>query len=143
MDLLKIKTLIDFVGQSNIAELTVTEKDTKVRIFRNRTAETATPAGTTVAAVNTPEQPPVASASGSAGTTVNSPIFGVLHCAPGPGEKPFIAVGDMVEAGQTLFIIEAMKVFNKISAPTAGRVARIVAKDGVEVEADDLLAEIV
>ncbi|WP_275791316.1 acetyl-CoA carboxylase biotin carboxyl carrier protein [Pararhizobium gei] len=133
MDLSKIKTLIDFVGQSNITELTVTEKDTTVRIFRN-----GKPAATSAAAA----KPAESAAATKTSTSVTSPIFGLLHVAPAPGEKAFVALGDMVEVGQTLFIIEAMKVFNSITAPRAGRIVSIDAADGAEVEVGDLLAEI-
>ncbi|NHT75685.1 biotin carboxyl carrier protein [Rhizobium sp. PP-F2F-G38] len=132
MDLSKIKTLIDFVGQSDITELTVSEKDTTVRIFRTKTTgETAGPVAG-----------PAAAAEEAGSTQVTAPIFGILHAASAPGEKPFVAVGDIVEAGQTLFIIEAMKVFNSIAAPCAGRIVRLAGVDGAEIEAGDLLAEI-
>lgn len=148
MDLSKIKTLIDFVGQSNITELTVTEKETTVRIFRTRpSSESVAPCsseGTAViaapAVVSTATE---ASALDTASIPVHAPIFGVLHGAPAPGEPAFVKPGDTVEAGQTLFIIEAMKVFNPIGSPSAGRIVRIAAIDGGEVEAGDVLAEIV
>jgi acetyl-CoA carboxylase biotin carboxyl carrier protein len=77
-----------------------------------------------------------------ASTPVLAPIFGVLHAAPAPGENAFVKLGDMIEAGQTIYIIEAMKVFNTIAAPRAGRIVHLTAIDGGEVEAGDLLAEI-
>lgn len=142
MDLSKIKTLIDFVGRSNISELTVTEKGVTVRIFRASQDE---------AAAAEPEQKP-ASTAGLAPDTpssvektayaVKAPVFGVLHKAPAPGEPPFVAIGDAVEEGQTLFIIEAMKVFNTIAAPRSGRITRLTHIDNGEVETGDLLAEI-
>ncbi|KAA3509621.1 MULTISPECIES: acetyl-CoA carboxylase biotin carboxyl carrier protein [Agrobacterium] len=136
MDLSKIKTLIDFVGQSNINELTVTEKETTVRIFR------AGKSGAPAAGVS--DTKPVKNAGPvSEATAITSPIFGLLHAASAPGEKPFVALGDVVEAGQTLFIIEAMKVFNNIVAPSNGRIVSLPAKDGGEVEVGDLLAEII
>ncbi|MDR9803889.1 acetyl-CoA carboxylase biotin carboxyl carrier protein [Rhizobium hidalgonense] len=142
MDLSKIKTLIDFVGRSNITELTVTEKDVTVRIFRTSLAE---------AAVAEPSQKPdsaarlVSDAHSSVKKTshaVKAPVFGVLHRGPAPGEPPFVAIGDAVEEGQTLFIIEAMKVFNTIAAPRSGRIAHLTEVDNGEVETGDLLAEI-
>lgn len=75
--------------------------------------------------------------------TVKAPVFGVLHRSPAPGQQPFVNVGDRVEEGQTLFIIEAMKVFNTIAAPHAGRIAYLTDVDGGEVETGDVLAEIV
>ncbi len=139
MDLSKIKTLIDFVGQSNITELMVTEKDTTVRIFRTcssssgMTSSDAPPAASIPSEISVPDTESI---------SIQAPIFGVLHAAPGPGENAFIRAGDTVEAGQTLFIVEAMKVFNPIVAPRAGRILRITAVDGSEVEAGDMLAEI-
>ncbi|MBX4901164.1 acetyl-CoA carboxylase biotin carboxyl carrier protein [Rhizobium bangladeshense] len=138
MDLSKIKTLIDFVGRSNITELTVTEKDVTVRIFRPSLGQEA---------VAEPEkkQRSIARAPSGADQTshaVTAPVFGVLHKAPAPGEPPFVAIGDAVEEGQTLFIIEAMKVFNTIAAPRSGRITHMTDIDNCEVETGDLLAEI-
>ncbi|WHO76887.1 acetyl-CoA carboxylase biotin carboxyl carrier protein subunit [Rhizobium sp. BT03] len=142
MDLSKIKTLIDFVGRSNITELSVTEKDVTVRIFRTSPAEAAIaePSPKPQAAIS-----PVADAPSRPEQTshaVKAPVFGVLHRAPAPGEPPFVAVGDAVEEGQTLFIIEAMKVFNTIAAPRSGRITHLTDIDNGEVETGDLLAEI-
>ncbi|NNH67620.1 acetyl-CoA carboxylase biotin carboxyl carrier protein subunit [Rhizobium laguerreae] len=144
MDLLKIKTLIDFVGRSNITELTVTEKDVTVRIFRTSpgqeaAAEPEQEGSTTSLAQNagagTPSKPEKTHA-------VKAPVFGVLHRTPAPGEPPFVAIGEEVEEGQTLFIIEAMKVFNTIAAPRSGRITHLTEIDDGEVETGDLLAEI-
>ncbi|MDK1377593.1 MULTISPECIES: acetyl-CoA carboxylase biotin carboxyl carrier protein subunit [unclassified Sinorhizobium] len=146
MDLSKIKTLIEFVGRSNITELTVREKDTTVRIFRERTDErpledeSVTPS---VAASSDDSRAVPAETGGAMSVLpVTSPIFGVLHVAPAPGEAAFVKEGDEVEEGQTLFIIEAMKVLNRIAAPRAGCIARIAVADATEVEAGQLLAEI-
>ncbi|AYG70104.1 MULTISPECIES: acetyl-CoA carboxylase biotin carboxyl carrier protein subunit [unclassified Rhizobium] len=150
MDLSKIKTLIDFVGRSNVTELSVTEKDVTVRIFR------APDQPASIASVQAPEDVVAANlvkysrnttanmqASTPASiTSVTAPIFGVLHRASAPGQAPFVKVGDLVEEGQTLFIIEAMKVFNKIAAPRAGRIVRLTEVNGGEVETGDVLAEI-
>ena len=139
MDLSKIRTLIDFVGRSNITELAVTEKDTTVRIFRTRCSHENAPRLDAPAAESTASP---AAAPTETTASILAPIFGVLPVAPAPGGKAFVTLGDVVEAGQTLFIIEAMKVFNPIAAPRAGRIARLAAIDGSEVEAGDLLAEI-
>ncbi|EJT01770.1 acetyl-CoA carboxylase biotin carboxyl carrier protein subunit [Rhizobium sp. CCGE 510] len=140
MDLSKIKTLIDFVGRSNITELTVTEKDVTVRIFRTSPGE---------AAASEPSKEPTTNLAPDAPSSVEktsypvkAPLFGVLHRAPAPGEPPFVAIGDVVEEGQTLFIIEAMKVFNTITAPRSGRITQLTDIDNGEVETGDLLAEI-
>jgi len=136
MDLEKIKTLIDFVGRSNVTELSVTEKETTVRIFRTRNQKTAQSDPVPAAA-----QAPVASAVASS-STVTAPIFGILHRSPAPGEQPFVKVGDAVELGQTLFIIEAMKVFNRVTAARPGRIVALTEVDGAEVEVGEMLAEI-
>ncbi|MDF0662099.1 MULTISPECIES: acetyl-CoA carboxylase biotin carboxyl carrier protein subunit [unclassified Rhizobium] len=142
MDLSKIKTLIDFVGRSNITELTVTEKDVTVRIFRTSPAETgvAEPSQKPESMINLVSDAPLSVAKTS--HALKAPVFGVLHRAPAPGEPPFVAIGDAVEEGQTLFIIEAMKVFNTIAAPRSGRITHLTDIDNGEVETGDLLAEI-
>lgn len=144
MDLSKIKTLIDFVGRSNITELTVTEKDETVRIFRMSGQEAS-------AGFSREAQTETGAAIGSSLETsaaqvsafpVKAPVFGVLHRSPAPGQEPFVKIGDTVEEGQTLLIIEAMKVFNKITAPRSGRITHLTGIDGGEVETGDVLAEI-
>ena len=143
MDLTKIETLINFVGRSSITELTVTENGTTVRIFRDGSSASSSSAaeagGTREQAAQTTN---AATGVSHSGTVVDAPIFGVLHVAPAPGDPPFVAVGDQVVEGQTLFIIEAMKVFNKIAAPRAGKITRLTDVNGAEVEVGDMLAEI-
>ncbi|WP_313613064.1 acetyl-CoA carboxylase biotin carboxyl carrier protein subunit [Agrobacterium sp.] len=145
MDLPKIKALIDFVGRSNVTELKVTEKDVTVRIFRTGNEVSAATVTTPVAGVQSvlPDVQVSPTENKKSGTAVRAPIFGVLHRASAPGQPPFVQNGDTVEEGQTLFIIEAMKVFNKIPAPCAGRISFVTEIDGGEVETNDLLAEIV
>lgn len=140
MDLSKIKTLIDFVGRSNVTELSVTEKDVTVRIFRNPAQAAVSAPGdiSNIAPKPASEQPSTTSSA----FQLKAPVFGVLHRAPAPGQAPFVKTGDIVEEGQTLFIIEAMKVFNAVSAPRAGRITRLIEIDGGEVEPGDVLAEI-
>ncbi|EUB98882.1 biotin/lipoyl attachment domain-containing protein [Rhizobium sp. CF080] len=143
MDLSKIKTLIDFVGRSNITELTVTEKDLTVRIFRSQPV-----VGEALVGAAGKQQPIAGASDGSKHAEqasvfpVKAPVFGVLHRSSAPGERPFVKLGDDVKEGQTLFIIEAMKVFNKITAPRSGRIASLTETDGGEVETGELLAEI-
>lgn len=139
MDLSKIETLIAFVGRSNISELTVTEKDTTVRIIRDRAFGEGLPEPQHADRATKP-QPVVGQPDG--GFVVAAPIFGVLHIAPAPGDLPFVSLGDEVVEGQTLFIIEAMKVFNKITAPRAGKIVRLTHVTGAEVDVGDMLAEI-
>jgi len=142
MDLSKIKTLIDFVGRSNITELSVTEKDVTVRIFggsKSGTEPTLRKGGSQhVSGTSTDAVVPASLAS----VQVKAPVFGILHRSPAPGQAPFVRLGDEVEEGQTLFVIEAMKVFNTIAALRSGRIAHLTDIDGGEVETGDVLAEI-
>lgn len=140
MDLSKIKTLIDFVGRSSVTELTVTRKNMTVRIFRSaNNGMVATLDGAPEMSSDTDVK---ASKSLGHATAVRAPIFGVLHRASAPGQPPFVDAGDSVEKGDTLFVVEAMKVFNKITAPCAGRITFLTDIDGGEVDANDVLAEI-
>ena len=145
MDLEKIKTLLDFVGRSRISELTVSEAGTTV-VIRNSspTAETGH-----APAVPSPASP-VSAPAEPAGRNheadkrlVRSALAGVLHQAASPGAAPLIALGDRVEAGQALCIVEAMKVFTTVSAPFGGTVKRIFFEDGQDVGFGDPIAEIV
>lgn len=141
MDLPKIKTLIDFVGKSPVSSLFVTEDGVTVRIFKT----VGDVAKATPERQNEDVQPSIAQMLEERtvrGRAIRAPVFGILHRAPAPGEGPFVEHDDTVEAGQTLFIIEAMKVFNKIAAPCAGRVTYLTATDRGEVDVDELLAEI-
>lgn len=144
MDLPKIKALIDFVGRTNVTELKVTEKDVTVRVFRMGNEVSAATSTTSIGDVQSvlSDAQVMSPEIKSTGTAVRAPIFGVLHRASAPGQAPFVENGDTVEEGQTLFIIEAMKVFNKIPAPSAGRITFVTDIDGGEVETNDLLAEI-
>ncbi|WP_271023692.1 acetyl-CoA carboxylase biotin carboxyl carrier protein [Rhizobium sp. RCAM05973] len=145
MDLQKIKTLIEFVGRSRISELVVSQDGTTVRISNSISRQVA--AGNPSVARQQPARPSVATDAAEAegdktDQTVVAPVFGLLHRSPSPGAQPFVDVGDVVEAGQSLCIIEAMKVFNTVSAQKAGAILRILAGDGQEVEAGQPLMEI-
>ncbi|OHV80523.1 acetyl-CoA carboxylase biotin carboxyl carrier protein subunit [Rhizobium sp. LCM 4573] len=140
MDLDKIKKLIEFVGASRVSELTVTENGTSVRIVRED--KTTSPLHHAPQAAETEPAPksageelanspaPVISPS----KVVAAPSFGLFHRAPSPGSPPFVEIGDRIEAGQELFIIEAMKVFSTVRAERGGKVARFLADDGEDVE---------
>ena len=148
MDLQKIKTLIEFVGRSRISELVVSQDGTTVRISNGISRQVATAENSTVARQQPVRAPVVTDADaaapegGKAAQMVVAPVFGLLHRSPSPGAPPFVKVGDVVEAGQSLCIIEAMKVFNTISAQKTGPIVRILADDGQEVEAGQPLMEI-
>lgn len=145
MDLEKIKTLLDFVGRSRISELTVSEAGTTV-VIRNPAqigGAGCTPAARMPLAATPAETGGKTEDEGGDGRLVRSAIAGVLHQAANPGAAALIAVGDPVEAGQALCIVEAMKVFTTVSAPFSGTVRRIFFEDGQDVGFGDPLVEIV
>lgn len=141
MDLRKLKTLIDLVAESGISELEVTEENDKVRIVNKvQTVSVAAPAVAAAPVVAAaPAAPAAAEAAPAAepvveGKTVTSPMVGTFYRAPNPGAEPFVKVGDHVEAGQTLGIIEAMKLLNEIEAETSGTVKEICVENAQPVE---------
>lgn len=141
MDLRKLKTLIDLVAESGISELEVTEENDKVRIVNKvQTVAVAAPAVTAAPVVAATPATPAAAAPAPAeepvvqGKTVTSPMVGTFYRAPNPGAEPFVKVGDHVEAGQTLGIIEAMKLLNEIEAETSGTVKEICVENAQPVE---------
>lgn len=141
MDLDKIKTLIDFVGQSRISELSVAENGTTVRIFHSPQAQNTMAMGHDIGKKKSVTATPKLSVNDST-SIVSSPVFGIFHRAPNPGANPFVSLSDTVKVGQSLFIIEAMKVFNTITAERAGKVVRLLVEDGQEVDAGQPVLEI-
>ncbi len=144
MDLRKLKTLIDLVAESGIAELEVTEGEDKVRIVKHATALAAAPAlaATVVAAAPAAPTPAAlaaeaaaaAEAEEAAGHVVKSPMVGTFYRSPSPGAPAFIEQGTVVKAGDTLCIIEAMKLLNEIEADVGGTVKKILVENGQPVE---------
>ena len=140
MDLRKLKTLIDLVSDSNVSELEITEAEGKVRIVKSSGAPLVMqhPATATVAApVAAPlAVTPVADAAPSAETShaVKSPMVGTFYRSASPGAKPFVEVGDVVKEGETICIIEAMKILNEIEADKSGTVKKILCENGQAVE---------
>ncbi len=142
MDLRKLKTLIDLVSESNISELEITEAEGKVRIVKGGTAMVmAAPAPVTTAAAPAalPVAAPAAAApaeapAAPAARVVKSPMVGTFYRAASPGAKPFVEVGQAVKEGDTLCIIEAMKILNEIEAEKSGTVTRIMGENGQAVE---------
>lgn len=143
MDLRKLKTLIDLVAESGISELEVTEENDKVRIVNKVQTVAVAPAPVVAAPVAapavaaasaTPAEPAVAEKPAVEGTTVTSPMVGTFYRSPNPGADPFVKVGDKVEAGQTLCIIEAMKLLNEIEAETSGTIKEILVDNAQPVE---------
>ncbi len=139
MDLRKLKTLIELVESSGIAELEIQEGEERVRITRavaSGAAPTAVPVA--VPAVTAPVAGAVAPDPGEPaepeGHQVKSPMVGTFYRAASPGAKPFVEVGDSVEVGDTLCIIEAMKLMNEIESDKSGVVKQVLAENGQPVE---------
>ncbi|WJV26325.1 MULTISPECIES: acetyl-CoA carboxylase biotin carboxyl carrier protein [Pseudomonas] len=136
MDSERIKGLIDLLAESDLLELSLTEGDTTVRLFRQAGAvQVSAPSLATPQGQPAPVAPEVAArADAPAALEVKASLYGVLHLTPAVGEPPFVAVGEQVEAGQTLAIIEAMKMFHPVKAKSAGRIDAILVQGGAEVE---------
>lgn len=149
MDLRKLKTLIDLVAESDIAELEVTEGESKVRIVKSSAmpqnqvvmmpsqgaptqfapvaAPSAAPAPAAAAAVP-------AAAAEPTGHVVKSPMVGTFYRSSAPGKEPFVEVGQSIKEGDTLCIIEAMKLLNEIDADKTGTITQILVENGQPVE---------
>ena len=152
MDLRKIKKLIDLLEESNLAEIEIKEGEESVRLAR-------TPRGG-VAAMPTMQQAPVqmhaqvpmpmqsptdAATGGKAhddlpeGHVLRAPMVGTFYTSPAPDKPPFVTVGQSIQAGDTLAIIEAMKMFNPIEADVSGTVLKVLAESGQPIEFDQPL----
>jgi acetyl-CoA carboxylase biotin carboxyl carrier protein len=142
MDLRKLKTLIDLVSESNVSELEITEAEGKVRIVKGGPAAAhamampmAMPQATAPAPALAPAAAPVAAApEAPKGHNVKSPMVGTFYRASAPGAKPFVEVGSQVKEGETICIIEAMKILNEIEADKGGTVTQILCENGQAVE---------
>lgn len=141
MDLRKLKTLIDLVAESDIAELEVTEGESKVRIVKSSAqphnqlvmmqpqANQAAPmpaAAPVAAAVVVPPEP--------VGHVVKSPMVGTFYRSSSPGTPPYVEIGSTVKGGETVCIIEAMKLLNEIDTEVGGVVTQILVENGQPVE---------
>jgi acetyl-CoA carboxylase biotin carboxyl carrier protein len=144
MDLRKLKTLIDLVSDSNVSELEITEAEGKVRIVKGggavvqgyaqqpmyaqmpQQANNAAPASAAPVVVAAPEV--------VSGHTVKSPMVGTFYRSSSPGAKAFVEVGDSIKEGETICIIEAMKILNEIEADKSGTVTKILCENGLAVE---------
>jgi len=144
MDLRKIRKLIELIQETGIAEIEIHEGEESVRISRENTKvvsammAASTPAQHVIAAAQ-PVVTPALSAKVEGAENVNkhvvkAPMVGTVYLSPSPGAKAFIQVGQTVKAGDTLCLIEAMKMFNQIEADKAGTVTSILVDTGVPVE---------
>ncbi len=140
MDLRKLKTLIDLVQNSGISELEISEGEEKIRIAKHLTAAPATtvvsmpmaaPSAQTAAA---PAPTPAAAPAPSEGHVMKAPMVGTFYRSSGPDAAPFVEVGQAVKAGETICIIEAMKLMNEIEADISGVIKAIQVENGQAVE---------
>ena len=146
MDIRKVKKLIELLEQSNVAEIEIHEGEESVRISRHGStaplilpqtvgmAMPATAPGVAAAQGSSVTSPDDELLNGLAGEIVRSPMVGTFYRAPSPGSAPFVEEGQRVKAGDTLCIIEAMKILNQIECENSGTVRRILVENGQPVE---------
>ena len=145
MDLRKLKKLIDLVQESGIAELEITEGEERVRIARGGAvsvtplagpAAPVAPAPAGSATVPAQAAPAAAAAAENApeGHVVKSPMVGTFYRSPSPDAKPFVEVGATIKAGDTICVLEAMKLMNEIEADASGTIKAILVENGQPVE---------
>ena len=145
MDLRKLKTLIDLVSESNVSELEITEAEGKVRIVKSAGVAVAAPmvmaapVAAAPAAVAAPVMAAAATEAAAApaeptGHMVKSPMVGTFYRSSSPGGAPFVQIGSIVKEGDTLCIVEAMKILNEIESDKAGTVTQILCENGQAVE---------
>lgn len=152
MDLKLIKNILNLISESDVNEVSIEEGDFKIKVKKTGTVEQVTytqpTAPTPVAAPTAPSQPAAPPASGElkeeakpapSGDTLKSPIVGTYYKAPSPDSDPFVKVGDKISKGQTLCIVEAMKIMNEIEAEFGGTIEEILVDDGQPVEYDQPL----
>jgi len=145
MDLRKLKTLIDLVSESNISELEITETEGKVRIVKGgiaapvqyvqtlaAPAPVGQPGGAPAPAAGAPVAAPVEAAA--TGHAIKSPMVGTFYRSSSPGAPAFVEIGSQVKEGDTVCIIEAMKILNEIEADKSGTVTQILGENGQAVE---------
>jgi acetyl-CoA carboxylase biotin carboxyl carrier protein len=140
MDLRKLKTLIDLVSESNVSELEITEAEGKVRIVKSSGVAMAAPMMMAAPVAVAPQMAaapaaPVAEVPAvAAGHTVKSPMVGTFYRSSSPGAAPFVQIGSVVKEGDTLCIIEAMKILNEIESDKSGTVTQILCENGQATE---------
>ncbi|MDZ4370458.1 MAG: acetyl-CoA carboxylase biotin carboxyl carrier protein [Phenylobacterium sp.] len=143
-----VRKLADILTETGLSEIEVEQGDLKIRVAKTLTAAPVQHmvAASAPAMAAPPAAAPVgapaaeAATAVAAGDTVKSPMVGTVYLQPNPGSPTFVKVGDTVEAGQTLFIVEAMKTMNPIPAPRAGKVVQILVEDAQPIEFGEPLA---
>jgi len=143
MDLRKLKTLIDLVSDSNVSELEITEAEGKIRIVKGNSAvavpqpvlaAVAAPIGVPAAATATSTDSAATLPSPVVSHNVKSPMVGTFYRSASPGAKSFVEIGDSIKAGETICIIEAMKILNEIESDKSGVVTQVHCENGQAVE---------
>jgi acetyl-CoA carboxylase biotin carboxyl carrier protein len=139
-----VRQLADVLAETGLTEIEVEESGRRIRVARHAApapaAQFAAPPAAHPAAAAPAEAPaPAASAPGEAAGAIRSPMVGTVYLAPEPGADPFVKVGDQVAAGDTLLVVEAMKVMNPITATSAGKVQAVLVENGQPVEYDQPL----
>jgi acetyl-CoA carboxylase biotin carboxyl carrier protein len=146
-----VRKLADILTETGLSEIEVEQGALKIRVAKTLTAAAApvhyASAPAPVAAAHAPAAPaaaapaaPAAAPVRAVGDEVKSPMVGTIYLQPNPGSPSFVKVGDTVEAGQTMFIVEAMKTMNPIPAPRGGKIVEILVADGQPVEFGEPLA---
>jgi acetyl-CoA carboxylase biotin carboxyl carrier protein len=153
MDIRKVKKLIELLDESGIAEIEITEGEESVRISRHSTRAAPPPMAAPIMAAEAPAAPAPAVAAAAApaaapppaadvdneGHAVKAPMVGTYYSSPSPGSPSFVQVGDRVSEGDTLCIVEAMKMMNQIEAEVSGVIKSIRAQNGDPVEYGQIL----
>lgn len=137
IDARMVRKLADILTDTGLTEIEVEHNGLRIRVARSLTLSAhVAPSAHAYAPppATAPEAAPAAAPAAPRGDAVNSPMVGTVYLQPQPGADPFVKVGDTVQAGQTLMIVEAMKTMNPIPAPKAGRVVEILVQDGQPVE---------
>jgi acetyl-CoA carboxylase biotin carboxyl carrier protein len=131
-----IRALATILTETGLTEIEIAAKDSRIRVVRAAPVAAALPpvAALPVTPIESRAEPPAELDDASHPGAVLSPMVGVVYLAPEPGAPQFVLPGQVVVAGQTLLLIEAMKTFNQIKAPRAGTVARILVAAGAPVE---------
>ena len=153
MDIRKIRTLVEILEASDLAEIEIQEGEESIRLSRYPAGGPPMPTyAMPMQQMHAPQPAPAAASSGPAaggksaeeeemaeGHVIRSPMVGTYYAAPNPDSEPFVRIGQQVKAGDTVCVIEAMKMFNQIESDTDGKVVAILVENGQPVEFDQAL----
>lgn len=145
MDIRKVKKLIELLEESGISEIEIREGEESVRISRSISAHAIAPPVQPVTQVSVPVAPPTPApvpapeaapppAADTEGTIIESPMVGTFYASPSPGSPAFVSVGQAIKPGDTICIVEAMKILNQIESEVSGTVKAVLVEDGQPVE---------